>query len=135
MEWVWKLVLRLKERLDGQLKVLIKNSSWVFFANGVRTLLTFVKSIIIARGLGADLYGNYVLVVAFVGTIQEFFNLNIGAAVIKFGADRNELPALVGRESLVQQREKLIAAVIAASASKQAGGDEHTWHVKVGAGQ
>jgi O-antigen/teichoic acid export membrane protein len=124
MEWVWKLVLRLKERLDGQLNVLIKNSSWVFFANGVRTLLTFVKSIIIARGLGADLYGNYVLVVAFVGTIQEFFNLNIGAAVIKFGADYqgaerlDKLVALV-KASLLFGLATLVLSVLAVVGATQ----------------
>ena len=65
-------------RLDAQISLLVRNSSWVFSANAVSTLLAFVKSIIIARALGIELFGNYVLIVAFVGTIQEFFNLNIG---------------------------------------------------------
>lgn len=78
---------RLKGRLDAQFKILVRNSSWVFLGSVVRTVSVFVKSILIARGLGVELYGHYVLIVAFVGAVEEFFNLNIGAAVIKFGAD------------------------------------------------
>ena len=81
-------VRRLLSRwLDKETKVLAKNSSWVFAANAYRTGLAFAKSVIIARGLGVELYGQYVLILALVVTIQEFFNLNIGTAVIKFGAD------------------------------------------------
>ena len=87
MGWLRALYGHLKQRLDKQLKVLIKNSSWVFLANAFKTVLSFVKSILIARGLGADLYGNYVVIIAFVMTVQEFFNLNIGTAIIKFGAE------------------------------------------------
>ncbi|MBK6838083.1 MAG: oligosaccharide flippase family protein [Bacteroidetes bacterium] len=41
---------------------------------------------VIARGLGAEIYGTYAIVVAFVALIQEFLNPNIGTALIKFGA-------------------------------------------------
>lgn len=45
-----------------------------------------MRSILIARGLGAMLFGSYVMVVAFVGLVQEFMNLNLGTAIIRFGA-------------------------------------------------
>ncbi len=53
----------------------------------IRTGLVFLKSIVIARGLGVEFYGIYALIVAFVVSIQDFFNLNIGNAFIKFAAE------------------------------------------------
>lgn len=75
-----------KGKLDTQSKLLFKNSGWVFFSNFFSTGLAFVRSVIIARGLGPGVYGTYAIVVAFVGLIQEFLNLNVGTALIKFGA-------------------------------------------------
>ncbi len=75
-----------KGKLDIQSKLLFKNSSWVFFSNFFSTGLAFLRSVIIARGLGPGIYGTYAIVVAFVGLIQEFLNLNVGTALIKFGA-------------------------------------------------
>ena len=98
MRFLDPLLRPLRRRLDGELRVLAKNSSWVFLANAFRTLLAFAKSVVIARGLGVELYGTFVLVLAFVMTTQEFFNLNLGTAVIKFGADyrgENRLDKLV----------------------------------------
>ena len=76
----------LKGKLDSQSKLLFKNSGWVFFSNFFSTGLAFIRSVIIARGLGPGIYGTYAIVVAFVGLIQEFLNLNVGTALIKFGA-------------------------------------------------
>ena len=73
-------------RLDKEVKFLAKNSSWVFFANIFRIGLNFIRAIIIARGLGADIFGTYSMIVAFVQMTQEFFNLNLGTVLIKFGA-------------------------------------------------
>lgn len=75
-----------KEKLDTELKLLIKNSSWVFLANFIVSLCMFLRSVILARILGVEIYGTFFLIIAFVFTIQEFFNLNIGTALIKFGA-------------------------------------------------
>ena len=75
-----------KKRLDKESKTLFKNSSWVFFSNFFSTALAFLRSVVIARGLGAEIYGTYAIVVAFVALIQEFLNPNIGTALIKFGA-------------------------------------------------
>ena len=52
--------------------------------------MAFIRSILIARGLGVDVFGKYVLIVALVGTIQEFCNLNIYTALVKFGTDYRE---------------------------------------------
>jgi len=76
----------LKKNLDTQSKTLLKNSSWVFFSNFVGTGLAFLRGIVIARGLGAELFGIYTLIVAFIVTVQEVLNLNLGAAVIRYGS-------------------------------------------------
>ncbi len=91
----------LKKHLDPESKKLFKNSTWVFFSNFFSTGLAFLRSILIARGLGVSVYGTYVVVVAFVGLVQEFLNLNIGTALIRYGAvyhtegRRDKLMALV----------------------------------------
>ncbi len=77
---------RLLSFFDQETKRLAKNSSWVFLSNFYSTGLAFLRSVLIARGLGATLFGSYTLVVAFVGLVQEFLNLNLGTALIKFGA-------------------------------------------------
>ncbi len=74
------------KRLDNESKTLFKNSSWIFFSNFVGIGLGFLRSVVIARGLGAEIFGTYAIVVAFVGIVQEFLNLNLGTAIIKFGA-------------------------------------------------
>jgi O-antigen/teichoic acid export membrane protein len=76
----------LKKFLDPESRTLFKNSTWVFFSNFFSTGLAFLRSILIARGLGLSVYGTYVVVVAFVGLVQEFLNLNIGTALIRYGA-------------------------------------------------
>ncbi len=76
----------IKKNLDVESKQLFKNSSWVFFSNFTGIALNVLRSIIIARGLGAKTFGTYAIVVAFVGIIQEFLNLNLGTAIVKFGA-------------------------------------------------
>lgn len=76
----------LKKKLDKQSKVLLKNSGWVFFSNMFSTGLAFLRSIVIARGLGPEIYGTYAVVVTFVGLVQELLNLNTGTALIRFGA-------------------------------------------------
>lgn len=86
-----------KKRLDTESKTLFKNSTWVFFSNFFSTALAFLRSVVIARGLGAEIYGTYAIVVAFVALIQEFLNPNIGTALIKFGAeyhDKNRIDKL-----------------------------------------
>ena len=76
----------LKKRLDNQSKTLIQNSKWVFIANILGAGLAFVRSVAIARGLGVEIFGTYAMVIAFVALVQEFLNLNLGTAIIKFGA-------------------------------------------------
>lgn len=76
----------LRKKLDSQIKTLLKNSSWVIYSFIFGTLLAFVRSIIVARGLGAELFGIYAVITAFIGTLQAIFNLNLGAVVIKYGS-------------------------------------------------
>jgi O-antigen/teichoic acid export membrane protein len=76
----------LKRKLDPESRRLFRNSSWVFFSNMFSTGLAFLRSVVIARGLGAGIFGTFTMVTAFVGLIQEFLNLNIGTALIRQGA-------------------------------------------------
>jgi O-antigen/teichoic acid export membrane protein len=76
----------ISKRLDTQSKTLFKNSSWVFFANIFGVILTFLRAIVIARGLGAELFGIYTVIVAFITTVMEVLNLNLATAIIRFGA-------------------------------------------------
>lgn len=77
----------LKKKFDRQSKILFKNTSWIVGSNFLKAGLSFVRSIIVARGLGIHFYGTYVLITTFVTAAQDFFNLNVGAAFIKFGAE------------------------------------------------
>lgn len=75
------------KRLDGESKILIRNSTWVFIANLNAAACDFSRSIVLGRGLGVENFGMYMLVTSLVMTIKEFFNLNLGTAFIKFGAE------------------------------------------------
>ncbi|HAD98370.1 MAG TPA: hypothetical protein DCG19_13250 [Cryomorphaceae bacterium] len=76
-------LLRVK---DLETKVLFKNTSWVLAANILRAALLLLKGIIIARGLGVELYGTFNIIVAFVGLIHQFFSFPISSTIIKHGA-------------------------------------------------
>lgn len=78
-------------RFDKQSKLLFKNSSWILGSTAFRSFTSFIKSIVVARGLGVEFYGIYVIISNFVLTIQDFFDLNIDAGIIRYGAIfRNE---------------------------------------------
>lgn len=73
-------------KLDRDSGQLVRNSSWVFLANMMATLLAFIKTILISRTLGVELLGVYALSIATVLTVQEFLRLNIAMGLVKFGA-------------------------------------------------
>ena len=77
----------ISKKFDDESKTLLKNSSWVFIANTYGAALAFLRSIIIARGLGAEILGTYTLAIAFVLTTMELLRLNISMGLIKFGAE------------------------------------------------
>ncbi|MFM7016008.1 MAG: glycosyltransferase [Bacteroidota bacterium] len=77
---------KIKSVLDGETQTLFKNSVWVFVSNMYGVLLAFLRSIVIARGLGAEILGIYSVIIAFVLTIQEVIKLNVPLGIIKFGA-------------------------------------------------
>ena len=81
-----KIRSKIKSILDGETQTLFKNSAWVFVSNSYGILLAFLRSIVIARGLGAEILGVYSVIIAFVLTIQEIIKLNVPLGVIKFGA-------------------------------------------------
>jgi O-antigen/teichoic acid export membrane protein len=76
----------LGKKLDKESKTLFKNSQWVFIANIFGFVLAFFRSVVLARGLGVEIFGVYTLVINFTATVLEVFNLNVGTAIIKFGA-------------------------------------------------
>lgn len=58
----------------------------------VQACEAILRSVIIARFLGIELYAVYALVPAFVRPVQELFNANVGAAVVKYGTTYQQLP-------------------------------------------
>lgn len=108
---------RARKRLDVQVKTLIKNSSWLISDSSVRAVLAVLRSIVIARGLGASLYGTYIIIAEFVATVQSIFDTTMGTTVIKFGADyRSEnridkLVALVKLSGMVGMGSSLLTIV------------------------
>ena len=77
---------RISVFLDKESKTLFKNSSWVFISNATGTIYAFLRSIVIARGLGAETLGHYTVAIAFVLTVQEILKLNVGMGIIRYGA-------------------------------------------------
>ena len=77
---------RIIDGFDPESSHLLRNSSWVFIANGTGTFLAFLKVILLTRVLGAELLGVYSIAIAFVLTTQEFLRLNISTGLIRFGA-------------------------------------------------
>lgn len=79
-------VKKVFQRFDPESKNLIKNSSWVTIANTLGTIFAFIKTIVITRILGVELFGTYALAIAFIITTQEFLRLNISMGLIRYGA-------------------------------------------------
>lgn len=77
---------KVRALLQSQTKLLMKNSSWIFAGNFLRTGLVFLKGVVLVRILGSELYGLHAIIISFVSIVQEFLNLNIGTTIIKFGA-------------------------------------------------
>jgi len=75
-----------KRYFDDESKKLFKNSSWVFIANTYGLGLAFLRSVLIARGLGAETLGIYTVIIAFVVTIQEIVKLNVPFGILKYGS-------------------------------------------------
>lgn len=73
-------------KLDSQSKQLFKNSTWILIANAFGFINAFILSVVLARKLGVELFGAYTLIINFVSATVEIFNLNVGTAIIKFGA-------------------------------------------------
>lgn len=78
---------KIKDLFDHETKRLAKNSVWVFVSNFYGVILAFVKSIIIARGLGAETLGIYTVIIAFVLNIQEIIKLNVPIGIVKYGSE------------------------------------------------
>lgn len=96
-----KTLHSIKSKFDNESKTLFKNSSWVFSANLVGSILGFLRSVLVARLLGVDLLGTYTVSIAFVLTTQEFMRLNVSMGLIRYGA----------RYLQEKSHEKLIAVV------------------------
>ena len=109
-----------KRFFDEELKFLAKNSSWVFASNLLGAILGFARAILLARFLGVEIFGIYTIIVTFVSTVLELFNLNISTAIIKFGAkfksdgEHEKLSALI-KGAILASGIATIVAIIAIS--------------------
>lgn len=95
-----------------------KNSSWLLLSTAYQVLIAFVKSVVVARSLGVEQYGTYAVIFAFVAAVQEIFNLNFGAAFIKYSAEyqnaqRNDkMMALIKAGYLVSGMAAIVSVVM-----------------------
>lgn len=80
-------LLRFIKVIDTETKTLFKNTSWVLGGNVFRSLLVFLRGIIIARGLGVELYGIFTIIAVFTSSVHQFFHITINSTIIKFGAN------------------------------------------------
>lgn len=62
---------------------LVINTSWMFIAQGFRTLIQAIYFILIARALGADQYGLFISIGAFVAIVSPFAGLGTGNLLIR----------------------------------------------------
>jgi O-antigen/teichoic acid export membrane protein len=62
---------------------LAQNTLWMLLAQGMRLVLQAIYFVIIARSLGAEQYGAFVAVTAFVGIISPFASVGSGNILIK----------------------------------------------------
>ena len=113
-----KALRRLAARLfDPESQRLIRNSSWLFLAQAITSILTLARSILIARLLGLETYGTYVVTLALVATTQGLLKINVAGALIKFGlqyrvgGDRERSHAVVKAGYVISGATALVAAI------------------------
>lgn len=113
-----RICQRISARFDPESNHLLRNSSWVFIANGAGTLFAFLKVILMTRILGVDLLGVYSIAIAFVLTTQEFLRLNISMGLIRFGAAylaegrRDKVVAVIRYSLLLSLLSVLVSVLI-----------------------
>jgi O-antigen/teichoic acid export membrane protein len=112
-----RLSKKISELFDKESKTLFKNSSWVFIANTYGVGLAFLRSIVIARGLGAEILGIYTVIIAFVVTVQEILKLNVPLGIIKYGAhfiseDRHDKLVSLLKSGIAASMLSSVASVI-----------------------
>ncbi|GEO04627.1 O-unit flippase [Adhaeribacter aerolatus] len=82
---VSKLYYNLKGKLEGKenLKKVLSNISWLFLDKVLRVGLNFVLTVLIARYLGAQDFGLWNYVIAFVALFSIFSSLGLDSIVVK----------------------------------------------------
>lgn len=63
---------------------LFKNLSWIFSAEGALLISSFIKSVLIIRFLDVEKFGIYGIILASVGTINQFVDFRIKEAIIRY---------------------------------------------------
>lgn len=66
--------------------LLIRNAFRLLFGNGFAALAGFISTVLIARGLGVELYGIVVLITVFAGMVGQLLTFNAWQALITFGS-------------------------------------------------
>ena len=69
---------------------LFKNTTWMVLARAFRAGEAIIRSIVVARFLGVELYASYAVISAFALTWISVFNANIGTTLVKFGTELKE---------------------------------------------
>lgn len=75
---------RLPFPVDGDIARLVWNSGVVLSGNVPAQLIMVLRSIVVARALGVDAYGTYVLIVAAVTAINELINFRVWETTIQY---------------------------------------------------
>lgn len=89
-------------RSKSEAKELFANSSWVTVSSLSVAATHLIQSIVIARELGVERYGAFVIVGAFVGPILELCNPNLASVLLRFGTQSREQKRQRELVSLVQ---------------------------------
>ena len=72
---------------DKNLKKLVRDSSWLYFASVVTSILGFFQAILVARLLGASNYGMLALIIAYVSIINQLVDFRVWETVTKYLAE------------------------------------------------
>lgn len=76
--------------VSKQRSLLFKNSSWMLIARVFRASEVVIRSIVVARSLGVEVYAVYAIVAAFTQPFINVFNANLGTSIVKFGTELKE---------------------------------------------
>jgi len=81
---------------------LLKNASWRFGANGVEYAASFIQSILLARFLGMEGFGLFVLVSTYIVIVNKIVDFRVWEVVTKYVAEFKEKDDLPSALSMIK---------------------------------